>query len=442
YTISLVSPVASVVRAAFVSVNLFSILCDGLGNYSPSSPSRINKFGGPIVYLIGWILILFALLMWIEYGKPLPKWLRFWRSTVATESDAERTAAQHSAFGAEVKAEAERVKDSKDALRVLNVTKTFPGRFTAVDDVSFGVDNETFAMLGPNGAGKTTTFNIIRGDMRPTRGDVMISGVSVVDELAAARVSLGVTPQFSAADSQLTVREHMMIYGSLKGLRGENLKQNVELLMEATTLSQYSDRLASKLSGGNARKLSLALALIGNPRVLLIDEYSTGIDPATKRAMWKTLRRVSSGKAVVITTHSMEEASALASKVGILSKRMLAVGTPHSLVSHFPTYEVHFTARTPSETSRARALMSRFPGSRKADDVATRYEVPIGQTSLASLFNTLSGNEARERGIGEDSDLEYTVERLGLESVFLKVIREHDAAIGEDTKAKSWWRFW
>ncbi|KAG8682160.1 hypothetical protein FRC08_015150 [Ceratobasidium sp. 394] len=216
YTISLVSPVASVVRAAFVSVNLFSILCDGLGNYSPSSPSRMNKFGGPIVYLIGWILILFALLMWIEYGKPLPKWLRFWRSTVADESDAERTAAQHSAFGAEVKAESERVKDSNDALRVLNVTKTFPGRFTAVDDVSFGVDNETFAMLGPNGAGKTTTFNIIRGDMRPTRGDVMISGVSVVDELAAARVSLGVTPQFSAADSQLTVREHMMIYGSLK----------------------------------------------------------------------------------------------------------------------------------------------------------------------------------------------------------------------------------
>ena len=99
---------------------------------------------------------------------------------------------------------------------MLGVTKTFPGRFTAVDDVSFGVHDETFAMLGPNGAGKTTTFNIIRGDIRPTRGDVLISGQSIVDELAAARVSLGVTPQFSAADSQLTVREHMLIYGSLK----------------------------------------------------------------------------------------------------------------------------------------------------------------------------------------------------------------------------------
>ncbi|KAG9104960.1 hypothetical protein FRC07_009679, partial [Ceratobasidium sp. 392] len=162
YTISLVSPIASVVRAAFVSVNLFSILCDGLGDYSPSSPSSINKFGGPIVYLIGWIFILFGLLMWIEYGQPLPKWLRFWRSISTAESDKEKTAAQNGAFGAQVRAEAERVQSSQDALRVLNVTKTFPGRFTAVDDVSFGVDNETFAMLGPNGAGKTTTFNIIR----------------------------------------------------------------------------------------------------------------------------------------------------------------------------------------------------------------------------------------------------------------------------------------
>ncbi|KAG8730957.1 hypothetical protein FRC10_002154 [Ceratobasidium sp. 414] len=128
----------------------------------------------------------------------------------------------------------------------------------------------------------------------------------------------------------------------------------------------------------------------------------------------------------------MEEASALASRVGILSKRMLAVGTLHSLVSHFQTYEVHFTARTPSEAYRASALMSRFPGSRKADDVATRYEVPIGQTSLAVLFNTLSGNNSQEQDISEgNSDMEYTVERLGLESAFLKVIREQDAAVGE-----------
>ncbi|KAG9079874.1 hypothetical protein FRC06_007361, partial [Ceratobasidium sp. 370] len=241
----------------------------------------------------------------------------------------------------------------------------------------------------------------------------------------------------------LTVREHMMIYGSLKGLHGEELKRNVDLLMEATALTQYGDRLANKLSGGNARKLSLALALIGNPRVLLIDEYSTGVDAATKRAMWKTLRRVSSGKAVVITTHSMEEASALASRVGILSKRMLAIGTPEALVSRFSTYEVHFAARTPLEASRASALMSQFPGSRRAEDVATRYEVPIGQNSLAGLFRTLSSQKCGEEDtITGNIELEYTIERLGLESVFLKVIQEGEVGAEAEAKTKRWWRGW
>ncbi|KAG9125160.1 hypothetical protein FRC07_008749 [Ceratobasidium sp. 392] len=433
----------SMVRAAFVSMNVFSLLCDGLGNFDSNSPSNMAKFGEPIVYLIGWIVFLFSLLMWIEYGKPLPQWFRFRRAVPATETDIENVAVGGGAFDAEVKAEAERVRQSDDTLRLLDVGKTFPGPFAAVENASFGVDNEIFAMLGPNGAGKTTTFNIIRGNIRPTRGDVLINGTSIVDKPVTARLSLGVTPQFSAVDSQLTVREHMIIYGSLKGLRGGDLDRNVDLLMEATALTQYRDRLASKLSGGNARKLSLALALIGNPRVLLIDEYSTGVDAATKRAMWKTLRRVSSGKAVVITTHSMEEASALASRVGILSKRMLAIGTPNSLVSRFSTYEVHFTVRTPLEASRADTLMSQFPGSRRAEDVATRYEVPIGQTSLASLFKTLSGNKNGEEGrVNDGPELEYTVERLGMESVFLKVIGERGVGVVIEAEMRQWWKFW
>ncbi|KAG8739138.1 hypothetical protein FRC10_006108 [Ceratobasidium sp. 414] len=392
YTLSLISPVISVVRAAMVSVNLFSILCDGLGNYSPSSPLMMNKFGGPIAYLVGWIFFLFGVLMWIEYGKPIPKWLRLKRdSTETAVPDLERLVGHSGMFSAEAKAEADRVHNSQDALRVLAITKKFLGRFTAVDDVSFGVDNETLALLGPN-------------------------------------------------DSQLTVKEHLMIYGSLKGLHGKSLQRNVDLLMVATALKRYEGRLATKLSGGSGRKLSLALALIGNPRVLLIDEYSTGVDAATKRAMWKTLRRVSSGKAVVITTHSMEEASALASRVGILAKRMLAIGTLDSLVSRFSTYEVHFAARTPLEVSRANALMSHFPGARQAEGVAMRYEVPIGQTPLAELFRTLSNQGSGEDGM-EGAELEYAVEKLGLESVFLKVIQERDVGIPAEPKAKRWRKF-
>lgn len=137
----------------------------------------------------------------------------------------------------------------------------------------------------------------------PDIGDVFINGTSVVRHPRTARSSLGVCPQFTAIDSQLTVREHLMIYGRLKGLRrGTELDTSIEAILHGTSLVMYADRLASKLSGGNQRKLSLAISLIGNPSVVLIDEFSTGIDPKMKREMWQTLRRVSVGKAVVITT--------------------------------------------------------------------------------------------------------------------------------------------
>ena len=141
------------------------------------------------------------------------------------------------------------------------------------------------------------------GDILPDVGDVLIDGVSVVRHPRIARSSLGVCPQFTAIDSQLSVREHLIVYGRLKGLRkGQELEESVEAILQCTALNMYADRLASKLSGGNQRKLSLAIALIGNPSVVLIDEFSTGIDPKMKREMWKTLRRVARGKAVVITT--------------------------------------------------------------------------------------------------------------------------------------------
>jgi len=252
---------------------------------------------------------------------------------------------------------------------------------------------------------------------------VLINGISISRDTNGARVSLGLCPQFTAIDSQMTVREHLRIYGRLKGLSGEKLNENVVTLLRITSLTEYADRLASKLSGGNQRKLSLAIALMGNPSVLLIDEYSTGIDPATKRHMWTTLRNLSAGKAVVITTHSMEEAGALSNRVAILSGKLLAIGTVEDLVSRHPMYEVHVSCRSPEDLARTQRIISKaFPDSRPADDVATRWEVPVSDDrTLASLFAALS-----------EQDLpEYAVERLSLESVFLKTIR-NNAAITED----------
>ncbi|KAJ7606783.1 hypothetical protein FB45DRAFT_847352 [Roridomyces roridus] len=431
FSLSILSPVASVTRGGLVSVNLFSLLCNG-EQTEITTPwmSQIIRFGGPIAYLIVQSLCYLAFLVWVDSGAVLPQ--RFRKRSKASKTEEERPVKE------DVALEARSAAQSDDLLRVLNVSKTY-GSNTVVDDVSFGVARDTvFCLLGPNGAGKTTVFNVVRGDVIPDSGDALIQGTSVVNQPRTARASLGVCPQFSAIDAQLSVREHLEVYGRLKGLRSGELDSSIYSLLLATGLDLYADRLASKLSGGNQRKLSLAIALVGNPSVVLIDEFSTGIDAKKKREMWQTLRAVSTGKAFVLTTHSLEEASALATKVGILAVRLLAVGTTESLSARYATYEVHFTCRTREEVTRAQTLMARIPGSRMADDVATRFEVPIEKDnglSLAQLFHMLSEH-------GDFS--EYTVAKATLETVFLKVIRENNVQ-EEDRRTRTsrrwWWPF-
>ncbi|TFK56402.1 P-loop containing nucleoside triphosphate hydrolase protein [Heliocybe sulcata] len=454
FTLSVLSPVASVLRACFVSVNLFSLLCNGNRPVTASSMGDIMRYGGPILYLFVYGFMLFGILVWVDSGSTVRRLIPALRARKPRARTPQQISQRGSPSqsGEDIVAETKTVETSDDALRVLHVVKAF-GQTTdpVVNDVSFGVSSDTvLALLGPNGAGKTTTFNMIRGDIIPDSGDILITGTSVIQHPRTARLSLGVCPQFTAIDPQLSVAEHLAIYGRLKGLyRGKELKQNVDMLMKATGLDIYKDRLASKLSGGNQRKLALAIALMGNPAVILIDEFSTGIDAKMKREMWGTLRNVAAGKAVVITTHSMEEASALANKVGILAKRMLAVGTTTELVSRFASYEVHFSTRSREEVSKAQELMARLvPGSRMKEDVATRFEVPIKTTiegspqaeedgseeqlTLARLFHLLSSQGDFE---------EYTVERASLESVFLRVIRENEVREEEGERTRgAWWK--
>ncbi|KAF7354425.1 ABC transporter A family member 2 [Mycena venus] len=427
FTLSFLSPVASVTRAGIVSVNLFSLLCDGGDSEHVSSSTMIgiDHYGGPILYLILQSIALFTLLFWVDSGSVLFQRLR--------RAHEELTAPEPELpFKEDIDLEAAAASSPNNLLQVLDATKRY-GTNTAVDRLSFGVAPGTvFCMVGPNGAGKTTSINMMSGNIVPDRGDVLINKASIVKDLWKARISLGVCPQFSAIDAQLSVREHLTIYSRLKGLNGQELDSSIDSLLVTTGLHLYSDRLAGKLSGGNQRKLSLATALIGNPPVILIDEFSTGIDAKIKREMWQLLRTVATSKAFVITTHSMEEAAALATKVGILAVRLLAVGTTEGLSSRYATYEVHFTSRTTEDIACAERLVATIPGARMVDDLATRFEVPTASVPLAELFHTLA--------LQEDFP-EYTIEKATLESMFLKVIRENNVQ-EEDRRAhhvRHWW---
>lgn len=227
-----------------------------------SSMADLMRYGGPILYLFVYGFVLFAILVTADSGtifsrKLLPKRRQNTKSLPGQPRSLEQPSRQ------DVLTEAQAVSTSDDLLRVLRITKLY-GSNKVVDDVSLGVPRDTIcALVGPNGAGKTTTCSIICGDVVPDMGDVLINGVSVVHHPRIARILLGVCPQFTAIDAQLTVQEHLMIYGRLKGLHGTDLHRDMEALMRATSLTQFAGRLASKLSGGNQRKLSLAIALIG-----------------------------------------------------------------------------------------------------------------------------------------------------------------------------------
>ena len=342
FTISLVTPTGSLIRALFVSLNVFSVLCrdKSIASY----PGEITLYGGPILYLVLQSIFLFGLLLWWDSGSI---WDRIRRRSYKPE-DIEQTDQAED----EIAAEVARVNASTDdGLRVMHLTKSF-GSNVAVKDITFGVKRgEVFALLGPNGAGKSTTISLIRGDIRPSHnsGEVFVENVPISKHRAAARNSLGVCPQVDACD-QMTVLEHLRFYARVRGVEG--VEHNVREVIRAVGLQLFQHRMAAKLSGGNKRKLSLAIALMGNPSVLLLDEPSSGMDVCAKRVMWRTLASVVPGRSLVLTTHSMEEADALADRAGIMGKKMLALGTSDYLrKKHGDRYHVHLITKTAPHTS-------------------------------------------------------------------------------------------
>merc|ERR1712038_914964 len=190
----------------------------------------------------------------------------------------------------------------------------------AVDQLTFGVRRaECFGLLGVNGAGKTTTFKMLTGDTEVTAGEATVNGYSILSELDYMRQNLGYCPQFDALDPLLTGREHLRLYARLRGLNEDSVKREAENGLRRLGLAAYADRAAGTYSGGNKRKLSTAIALIGNPSMVFLDEPTSGMDPGARRFLWNCiLEMVRGGQSVVLTSHSIEECEALCTRLAIM----------------------------------------------------------------------------------------------------------------------------
>ncbi|KAI1811919.1 ABC transporter [Poronia punctata] len=448
FVLSAFVPIGSVVRALFVALNLFSTTCDG--EQLRSNPGSILAYGGPILYLILQSIVLFAFLLWYDSGAGTTILNRITQKAIKRDNDG-------AGSDEEVAIELDRITSnaqSDDGLRVLHLTKSF-GKFTAVDNVSFGVRHgEVFALLGPNGAGKSTTISLIRGDLKPSLngGDVLVEDTSVVHNRAAARSHLGVCPQFDAIDS-MTVLEHLRFYAKIRGI--PDVDHNVKAVLRAVGLEAFATRMADALSGGNKRKLSLGIALMGNPSVVLLDEPSSGLDAAAKRIMWRTLSSIVPGRSILLTTHSMEEADALASRAGILAKNMLAMGTIDNLRERFgDAIHVHLVSRsaphsTDEEMDRMRQwILSALPGAEvepKTYHGQLRFSVPGNAVAADGSGNSSSAVgrlvvllEEQKDNLGIEH---YSCTPTTLDQVFLTIVGKHNVREeGYTEKKKSWWR--
>lgn len=462
FTIGLITPAGNLIRALFVALNVFSVLCES--NQVASYPGKVTLYGGPILYLIGQSFFLFGVLLWWDSGSI---WARIRRKQYKSE-DTEET----DALDDEIVAEIQRVNASPDdGLRVQHITKAY-GSNVAVQDITFGVKRgEVFALLGPNGAGKSTTISLIRGDIVPshTSGEIYIENIPVGKRRADARHHLGVCPQVDACD-QMTVLEHLRFYARVRGV--DDVEHNVHEVIRAVGLGSFQHRMAFALSGGNKRKLCLAIALMGNPSVLLLDEPSSGMDVCAKRVMWKTLASIVPGRSLVLTTHSMEEADALADRAGIMGKKMLALGTSEGLRrKHGDRYHVHLIMKTAPHTSDEEMVMvrewitSNLEGAmveNKTFHGQLRFSVPANREgaeevrsagSSTDIVQSANNRDANRSGIGalftmlethkKELGFEYySISQTTLDQVFLSIVGKHNIEeenYGQTPRKKNFW---
>ena len=296
-------------------------------------------------------------------------------------------------------------------IRARGLTKAFGAR-TAVAGIDFDVrDGEFFGFLGPNGAGKTTTMRMIAGVSPRTAGSLEIFGQDPELHGSEIRGQIGVVHQQETLDMELTVRENLLVFGRFFGMDRPSIATRADELLELFQLSDRAKDQVEPLSGGMKRRLSIARSLIASPRILMLDEPTTGLDPQARHLLWDALQRLKrGGTTIVLTTHYMDEAEQLCDRLVVMDQaKIVAEGSPRQLIAEHATREV---------------LELRFPNGTDTLDVAALERIGDRYERLAErvIVGCENGEAAHARAL--DGGLEpesWLVRRSSLEDVFLRL---------------------
>jgi ABC-2 type transport system ATP-binding protein len=311
-----------------------------------------------------------------------------------------------------------------------NLRKRY-GEVSALDGLGFEVPPGTiFGLLGPNGAGKSTTVKVLTTLARPDGGEARVAGHDVLREPAEVRRSIGVVAQSSGVDRDLTGRENVKLQGQLHGMRGRDLDRRVDELLEQLGLSDAARRVARTYSGGMQRRLDIAIGLVHRPRVLFLDEPTTGLDPEVRAAMWQEIGRLKAddGLAILLTTHYMEEADQLASRVAIVDRgRIVAEGSPTELKASLRGEAVHVELEGANVNGNVEAALREVPGLREVT-VAGRglhARVDDGARAVPMVLAALDAHAVPVATV--------TVARPSLDDVYLRYTGRSFAEADKDT---------
>lgn len=299
---------------------------------------------------------------------------------------------------------------SNSAIAVSGLRKRF-GDKVVLDGIDLDVPAGTvFALLGPNGAGKTTTVNVLSTLITADAGSVRVAGHDAATDPGAVRAAIGVTGQFAAVDELLTGRENLQLMVDLAGIPAADGKRTVTTLLERFDLVEAASKPASTYSGGMRRKLDLAMTLVGDPRIIFLDEPTTGLDPRSRRTMWSIVGDlVADGVTIFLTTQYLEEADQLADRIAVLDQgRLVAQGTPAALKQQVPGTHVRLRF---ADADRLDAAARLFPGAADPESLTLRVPSDGGTTSLRALLDRLD-----ENSLAAD---EFSVHTPDLDDVFL-----------------------
>jgi ABC-2 type transport system ATP-binding protein len=303
------------------------------------------------------------------------------------------------------------------AIEVVNLQRAFSDEVLAVAGIDLEVsDGEIYAFLGPNGAGKTTTVRMLTTLLRPTGGSASVAGHDVVSDPAAVRRAIGVALQEAALDPLMTGEELIRLQATLHGLDRAEGRRRADELLRRVGLTQAAHRRVGTYSGGMQRRLDLASALVHSPRVLFLDEPTTGLDPVSRKAIWEEVQRLNrEGTTVFLTTQYLEEADQLADRVGIISAgRIVAEGTPTSLKAEVgkPRLEVALAEGSPGDCEHVLAAHGRIL---PAKDGTMVVEVASGAAAIAPVVRALdeAGVQVESLDLVEPTLDDVFVEKTG-----------------------------